>query len=388
MPQRDFGSRTGAGLPARERINGVEVVRVHPGGSPLLALHEWWISRRGGWRSTSWFLGEEFEFQWGRPSGLSTLIPLLRLPADIVATVNWCFGVPYWSRFPLSLRRIPQVAVPILHIDRPWAQRAVYRSMFRACDAAIALNGAEANHIRGEGVADVAVAGGGVDPERFADRDGGLIRRSHQLGDAPVVGFVGRQDHLKGVPTLIDAMQLVWWREKPDVVLLLAGPGAHRDDHVAARLAALAPGERAQVLLIDDFPDVLGPSILDACDLAGPALGRGGIRPRAGRSVDVREAGDRRRYRSHQKSHRAGTGRLDRRALRSARAGGPDPWPPRRSRAADCLRCAGPRQSPGALHLGSDHRHLGIHLSAGSHHTAYMNVLLDVNILGRGLAAE
>ena len=105
--QRDFGSRTGAGLPARERINGVEVVRVHPGGSPLLALHEWWISRRGGWRSTSWFLGEEFEFQWGRPSGLSTLIPLLRLPADIVATVNWCFGVPYWSRFPLSLRRIP-----------------------------------------------------------------------------------------------------------------------------------------------------------------------------------------------------------------------------------------------------------------------------------------
>ena len=264
--QRDFGSRTGAGLPARERINGVEVVRVHPGGSPLLALHEWWIARRGGWRTASWLLGEEFDYHWGRPSGFSTLIPLLRLPADIVATVNWCFGVPYWSRFPLLLRRVPQVAVPILHIDRPWAQRAVYRPMFRACDAAIALTEAEAEHVRGAGVADVAVAGGGVDPERFTDRNGASIRRRYGLGDAPVVGFVGRQDHLKGVPTLIDAMQLVW-RETPDVVLLLAGPGAHRDDHVTARLAALAPHERAQVLLLDDFPDVLGPSIIDACDL-------------------------------------------------------------------------------------------------------------------------
>ena len=264
--QRDFHSRTGAGLPPREQINGVDVVRVHPGGTPLLALHEWWIARRGGWRSSTWLLGEEFEYHWGRPSGLSTLIPLLRLPADIVATVNWCFGVPYWSRFPLSLRRVPQVAVPILHIERPWAQRAVYRPMFRACDAAIALTEAEADHIRGQGVADVAVAGGGVDPERFADRNGGLIRQRHGVGDAPVVGFIGRQDHLKGVPTLIDAMRLVW-RETPDVVLLLAGPGAHRDDHVEARLAALTPGERARVLLIDDFPDGLGPSIIDACDL-------------------------------------------------------------------------------------------------------------------------
>ena len=273
--QLDFGSRTGAGLPPHERLNGVDIVRVNPGGSPLLALHKWWLGRRGGWRTTRWLLGDEFEFHWGRPSGFGTILPLFRLPADIVGTVNWCFGVHYWSRFPLKLRQVPQVAVPIFHIERPWAQRAVYSRMFRACDAAIALTEAEGEFVRGHGVENVTVAGGGVDPERFAVRDGAAIRRQYGLGDAKVVGFIGRQDQLKGVATLIDAMQLVW-RDVEGARLLIAGAAAHRSGYVTARLAALTPTERSRVVLIDDFPDAMGPSIIDACDLlAQPSVEEG-----------------------------------------------------------------------------------------------------------------
>ena len=93
-----------------------------------------------------------------------------------------------------------------------------------------------------------------------------MHRARHGIGDRPVVGFVGRQDTLKGVPTLIEAMHTVW-RHVPNAMLLMAGQRAHREPAVTKMLAELCAADRAKVVLIDDFADEDGPSIMDACDL-------------------------------------------------------------------------------------------------------------------------
>jgi glycosyltransferase involved in cell wall biosynthesis len=268
---RDFHSPRGAGLPRRETLNGVHIVRVHPAGGRLSRVQQWWLRQRGGWRSTAWIVGQEM-WPLSLPSGMGTLLPLARLRADVVTSVNWHFGVSFWTCLPRRIRRAPRVAIPILHIAQEWAQKPIYSRMLRDCDAAIVCTTAEGDFVRAKGGTRVAVAGAGVEPRRFVRPDGARLRARHGLGGRPIVGFVGRQDTFKGVPTLIQAMHIVW-RHSPDAVLLMAGQRAHRDPTVTGMLESLSPDHRRNVVLIDDFVDEDGPSIMDACDvLALPSV--------------------------------------------------------------------------------------------------------------------
>jgi glycosyltransferase involved in cell wall biosynthesis len=264
---RDFLSPRGAGLPPSEMLNGVRVIRVSPMNSRLHRLHRWWLNQPGGWRTSSWFFGRDL-WPLVPPSGLGMVSALTRLEADVITAVNWVFSLSYWVCPPRFLRRTPRVAVPILHIEREWAFNPTYKRMLGDCDGVIVCTEAERDFVEARGGRDVAVAGAGVDPARFERRDGASIRARYGIGDRPVVGFVGRQDAMKGVPTLIEAMRTVWSPScAPNAVLLMAGQSAHRDGNVTARLAALSEDERSRVVLIDDFPDEDGPSIMDACDL-------------------------------------------------------------------------------------------------------------------------
>jgi glycosyltransferase involved in cell wall biosynthesis len=262
---RDFSSALGAGLPPREMLNGVRIIRVKPVHGRLNRLHQWWLRQRGGWRTTQWIVGEDL-WPLGLPSGIGTVLPLARLPADVVTSFNWHFGVSYWTCLPRPLQRAPRVAIPILHIAREWAQKEIYARMLGDCDAAIVCTAAEGEFVRAKGGTRVVVAGAGVEQKRFEQRDGARIRALHGIGTRPVVGFVGRQDTNKGVPTLIRAMHTVW-RQVPDAVLLMAGQRAHRDPTVAGMIDSFSATDRQNVVLIDDFADEDGPSIMDACDL-------------------------------------------------------------------------------------------------------------------------
>lgn len=262
---RDFSIAGGAGLASREVLNGVRVIRVDPFGGRLRRAHEWALRQRGGWRLSRWLFGEDMWPLW-QPSGFSLLAPLARLRADVITSASWHFGCSFWSIPPRGLRAVPRVAIPILHIEREWANNPRYPRMLQDCDATIVLTDAEREFVERLGAKSVSVTGAGVDPERYSRRDGATIRRRFNLDSRPVVGFVGRQDTLKGVPTLIDAMQIVW-STTPDAVLLLAGQSAHREPRVTEMIAALSPAHRPKVILIDDFADSDGPSILEACDI-------------------------------------------------------------------------------------------------------------------------
>jgi len=61
----------------------------------------------------------------------------------------------------------------------------------------------------------VEVIGCGMDAGWGDAADGVSLWQRHGLGDEPVIGFVGRQSKLKGAPTLIAAMRLVW-RQQPE----------------------------------------------------------------------------------------------------------------------------------------------------------------------------
>jgi phosphatidylinositol alpha-1,6-mannosyltransferase len=212
-----------------------------------------------------WLFGEDM-WPLNLPSGVGFVLPLTRIPADVVTAVNWCFGASFWACPPRPLRRAARVAVPVFHIERQWANNPRYARMLRDCDAVIVCTEAEGEFARERGGRSIAVAGAGVDPNRFVRRDGASIRARYGIGDRLVVGFVGRQDAAKGVPTLIKSMHRVW-RHYPDAVLMLAGQSAHRDAKVKELLAALSETDRARVVEIDDFKDEDGPSIMDACDL-------------------------------------------------------------------------------------------------------------------------
>jgi glycosyltransferase involved in cell wall biosynthesis len=266
VTQRDLTSRTGAGLPSCDLLNGVKIIRVSPSGGGLLRAVEWWMRRRGGWRSMRRLLGDHFDYALSQPSGLGMIVPLLSVRADVVATCNWHFDSVLWVCDVLQLRRVPHLAIPVLHIDRPWAQRNLYARLFKTCAGAIVLTDAEQAFVHAKGLTSAVLAGGGVEPSKFDQRDGAAIKARYNLGNSPVVGFIGRQDILKGVPTLIEAMQIVW-RHAPQTVLLLAGPRSHRDRATSDKLQALSDSERQRVVLIDDFDDKEGPSIIEACDL-------------------------------------------------------------------------------------------------------------------------
>jgi len=267
----DFVSRRGAGLPRREMVNGVRVIRVKPSGPRLHTAAAWWARQPGGWRTLKPFFGYDL-WPLSLPVGLGVVLPLARIDADVITSVNWHFGMSYWACPPRYLRRTPRVAVPILHIEREWADNPLYRRMLRNCDAAIVCTDAERDFVQARGGREISVAGAGVDPERFVRRDGGGIRARYGIGDRLVVGFIGRQHTLKGVPTLVESMRTVW-QHFPDARLLLAGQSAHRDAAVTSLLETLSDTDRARVVCIDDFVDEDGPSIMDACDvLALPSV--------------------------------------------------------------------------------------------------------------------
>jgi glycosyltransferase involved in cell wall biosynthesis len=114
------------------------------------------------------------------------------------------------------------------------------------------------------------VIGAGIDPESFADRAGAQIRTRYGIGDAPVVGYVGRMQPTKGVIRLLEAMKTVWHSD-PRAYLLLAGrrfpASTQHDREFQNALAKLSARERSRLIHIDGFDDREKSSIFDAIDV-------------------------------------------------------------------------------------------------------------------------
>lgn len=102
----------------------------------------------------------------------------------------------------------------------------------------------------------------GLDVARFADAT------PRDIAPGPKLLFVGRLDERKGIRVAVQAFGILA-SERPDLRLVVAGDGPHRDAP-----DALPPGVRARVTMLGTVPNAELPPVHAACDVyLGPATG-------------------------------------------------------------------------------------------------------------------
>ena len=184
--------------------------------------------------------------------------------ADVVAAIGFPFLQMYYG---LGSRRPPLVLFGALHQHDDHVASPILRAITHS-QAYVAFTDYERDVlIRNDIPRDrIHVVGLGVDVDRFANASGAAIRARYGLGDAPVVGFIGRQARYKGVDVLVRAMTSVW-DQHPDAYLLLAGSRTEFSSEVEQLVEALPPKKRERVIISYDFSDEEKPQWFAACDV-------------------------------------------------------------------------------------------------------------------------
>lgn len=133
-------------------------------------------------------------------------------------------------------------------------------------DAVLAVSAPLAAHVIAQGVdpARVHVVANGVDTTRFCPGSDDGIRARYNLGDRPVVGFVGGLRPWHGVETVPRAVAALRARH-PGLHALIVGDGPLRAE-IAREVARL--GLESHVTLTGAVPHATVPSFIRACDVA------------------------------------------------------------------------------------------------------------------------
>jgi glycosyltransferase involved in cell wall biosynthesis len=256
-----------------EVVNRVNVRRFRPHGPFLKALNGF-LRLRGSYRLLRSFMSpEHIRVLRTGPLNLSAIVAAACVRPDIVAVHNWCHPtLGYYGSLIKALTRVPLVGIPLLHTEEAWSRSQFLHTMLARCDALVTNTEHEKLFIEAHvpGHPGLHVIGAGIDPESFADRAGAQIRTRYGIGDAPVVGYVGRMQPTKGVIRLLEAMKTVWHSD-PRAYLLLAGrrfpASTQHDREFQNALAKLSARERSRLIHIDGFDDREKSSIFDAIDV-------------------------------------------------------------------------------------------------------------------------
>jgi glycosyltransferase involved in cell wall biosynthesis len=262
----------GDDLKAVEVLNGVTVSRFRP-ADKVHDLFNGLLGLRGAHRLLGLAVGEDrIQMLAIGPCSLSAFRLIARLKPEVVAVSNWyCGALAYQACLARRLWTFALVGIPLFHTERDWSRSSLYAGMLERCDAVLALTEHERTFIEQRCARDnVHVVGVGVDPTMFRNADRGRIRDRYGIGDAPLVGYVGRMTAVKGVAILIEAMKIVW-RTDSRVRLLLAGAGlptgAGGQDDIARTLAGLSEAERSRIIIVGGFTDGEKAAIFDALDV-------------------------------------------------------------------------------------------------------------------------
>jgi glycosyltransferase involved in cell wall biosynthesis len=269
MNSRRLSDASGHGLKHMELINRVKVKRVRN----TYELHERLLSIRGAYRVLGLALTRDrLDMLSLSPFSLRAFLTTLRARADVVAVINWYHGnLAAQACLARSLRGFALVGFPLFHTEREWSRSPLFARMLERCDALAANTEHEKRFIEGlSAQRNAHVIGAGVEPAPFTQAEGRRIRSQYGLGEAPVVGYVGRMSASKGVVTLIEAMKIVWGTD-PEVRLLLAGSGLPSDptcdDEIRRAFASMSEAERSRVVCISRFSEVEKPFIFAALDV-------------------------------------------------------------------------------------------------------------------------
>ena len=193
--------------------------------------------------------------------------PLIRRIRDIAPdVVHMHSGV--WYKTSLAARR---AGVPLLiHTEHgrkhneSWWPRFIDRLAARRTDVVVAVSDALGRQLAASIVFDarrIRVVPNGVDTERYRPcGDNGMLRSELGLPPGtPIIGSIGRLEHIKGYDVMIEALSVLRsrWHAHPAPVVVVGGDGSER-----SRLRELAERHRvdAGVFLLgwrDDIQNLL-----------------------------------------------------------------------------------------------------------------------------------
>lgn len=266
------GQPANPGPRATERVNAVAVRRVPANVGAYRAFNRF-LEVRGAHRFLSALAGPGMVHLLSvTPLSLRAFLHTLRASADVMAVINWYhMGLAYQCCVAKRVNRIPLVGFPLFHLERAWSHVDVYTRLLNSCDAVLANTEYEKQYIarRVPRHAGLSVGGVGVDPGTFETSDAMRIRARYRIGDAPVVGYLGRIAANKGVARLIEAMRIVWATE-PGAKLVLAGTGFppnSTDSDIIRVFDSLSADEERRVIRITGFDEQEKPSIFAAFDV-------------------------------------------------------------------------------------------------------------------------
>ena len=169
-------------------------------------------------------------------------------------------GLSYASFNIARERDIPFVFTPVHHPRwGGWLHR-YYHRLYRQADAVIALTEAERQTLIVLGADERRVFVTGMGPVLAEKGDGAQFRTRHNLGDDPVVLFLGQKYAYKGVSALLKATRLVW-RQCPETRFVFLGP---RTPHSRRLFSGIAD---SRILDLDTVELQEKTDALDACDV-------------------------------------------------------------------------------------------------------------------------
>jgi glycosyltransferase involved in cell wall biosynthesis len=195
--------------------------------------------------------------------------------AEVVFATAFPFLHMYYALAGARRAGIPAVFLGAIHAADAWGydRRMIYQAIQKV-DAYVAHTTFERDYLIRRGIqpGKITVIGGGVDAGAFADADGTGVRKQYRLEDTPVIGIVARQSALKRLDILLRAMPKVWYIY-PSAHLLMAGARTSHSVQIDGMINALPPEQKAQVTVINDFPEEEKPDLLAACDLVAHPSG-------------------------------------------------------------------------------------------------------------------
>jgi glycosyltransferase involved in cell wall biosynthesis len=189
------------------------------------------------------------------------------------------FDILMAASFPLlhmyvSLKTAHRMGLPCvlqggLHPEDAWGfQRPMIYQAIQQADHYLANTEFERQYVieRGAHPEKVSAVGLGVDRELFEATDPYEAKQRFNLGDDPVVGFIGQIGAHKGVDTLLRAMPRVW-KEVPEAKLLIAGARTLFAEALEASIQQLTPAEQARIILYYNFANEEKPWLFAATDI-------------------------------------------------------------------------------------------------------------------------
>lgn len=215
------------------KARGHEIILAGPGGEEKKPLDAQGGGHLRAWLPPALYECAEYGYSWRAFARLAVLARKTR-PDVIYERYNLFYHAGVWLKRQAGLPLMLEINAPLAEeravhggvFWKPWAQKSE-RAIWRAADAALAVSGVMAEHIRAAGVDDgrIHVIHNGVSPEFLSAHDGYKIRTRYGLQDKIVLGFAGFMRDWHGLDRVLRFMAA---QRRGDLHLLLVGDGPAR----------------------------------------------------------------------------------------------------------------------------------------------------------------